>query len=356
MLLCYYQTIIFVGEPMSTDAQSILNKTKPMCLRYAEIEDLLSYPEIVADKPYYMALFKEQNALHNIYVNSNLLQSLLQEKLACQTELQNTKSTEDCSLLAEEIDKLSNTITTIVASLINELTETEKSSNIVLELVSDNKQSYGFCADLVDMYKKFASLAGYSLQSKVQNDADFGVKSAVFTITGAGAYTLLQYESIKHIAYFQDSKASVSVMTYHTQPLSETALSAKDIRVDIFNSSGAGGQNVNKVETAVRVTHLPTGTVVTCQDERSQLQNKERALATLTERLQAKENSAYLAEITKIKKAQRLAMGKNGVRTYKYPDGVITDTRTTSTLPLTVLRSGDIVELLQSLTLATIAH
>ncbi len=333
---------------MSTNTQDILALSKPLCERYVEIDDLLSYPEIVGDKPYYLSLLKEKNALHKTYELSSVLNKNLAEKLSCEQALFSCDTQEECELISQEIVSLSAIITKTTTLLLGEFTAVSEGSDIILELTADNKLSMEFCQALSDMYVKFCKTAGYNVTVQTQADGK-STKNAILVVDGIGAYALLKNESCRHTELSGGGTASVSIVTYHKQIKEEIDLLNKDIRIDIFNSSGAGGQNVNKVETAVRVTHLATGIVVTCQDERSQLQNKERAMRVLKERLQTLQDTTYLEEITNSKKMQRLAMAKSGTRIYNTQTGLITDARAKTTLPIAAIRSGNIIDLLQSL-------
>ncbi len=336
---------------MLSHTTQLLELSKPLCKRYAEVEDLLSYPEIIADKPYYLKLLREKTSIQTAANLSDKLASLMAEHNSCRAALNEDICPEENKFFAQELAKLAQNITKTTSALMAELTKVTEESDIVLELVADNRHSAVFCNDLVNMYIAFAKVSGFNVIIESTTTADGGIKNATITIEGSGVYSLLQNECIKHTAIIPNGTASVSVVIYHKQQQQDIVINSKDIRMDIFNSSGAGGQNVNKVETAVRVTHLPSGIVVTCQDERSQLQNKERALLTLKDRLLERETQQYRTQVAASRKSQRMAMGKTGTRIYDFVLDTIEDCRSNTKLPISAVKNGEITMLLQSLIL-----
>ena len=189
-----------------------------------------------------------------------------------------------------------------------------------------------------------------------------GVKEAIYNVTGAGAYKLLKYESGVHRVQrvpatetqgrIHTSAATVAVLPEAEEV--EVQINDKDIRIDIFHSGGAGGQNVNKVASAVRITHFPTGIVVTCQDERSQLKNKERAFKVLRSRVY----DFYNGQSAKAREDSRRSMVGSGdrserIRTYNFPQSRVTDHRIgLSQYNLDAFMTGDIDSMVQALAIA----
>ena len=189
-----------------------------------------------------------------------------------------------------------------------------------------------------------------------------GVKEAVYSVSGAGAYKLLKYESGVHRVQrvpatetqgrIHTSAATVAVLPEAEEV--EVEIKEKDIRIDIFHSGGAGGQNVNKVASAVRITHFPTGIVVTCQDERSQLKNKERAFKVLRSRVY----DHYNGQSEKAREENRRNMVGSGdrserIRTYNFPQSRVTDHRIGLSLySLDAFMTGEIDEMVEALTIA----
>ena len=220
-----------------------------------------------------------------------------------------------------------------------------------------------FAADLLRMYARFAELKGWKQEMIDYNDSTMGgVKEAIFSLSGAGVYGDMKFESGVHRVQrvplteasgrVHTSAASVAVM-----PEAEDVqinVDSNDLKIDVYRSGGAGGQNVNKVETAIRITHLPTGLVVQCQDERSQLKNRQKAMKVLKARLYDLKLQEQNSEIA----AQRKSMVKSGdrsdkIRTYNFPQNRITDHRISLSMHnLPDFTNGDIQEMIDALQVA----
>ena len=217
-----------------------------------------------------------------------------------------------------------------------------------------------FAANLFRMYTRYAENNRWSVELMSSNENDLGgFKEVVFMIKGSGAYSKLKYESGVHrVQRVPDTESSgrihTSTATVAVLPEVDDVdieIHEKDLRIDVYRSSGNGGQCVNTTDSAVRITHLPTGTVVACQDEKSQLKNKEKAMKVLRARLYEVAEAERLAGIAEDRKSQ-VGTGDRSerIRTYNYPQGRVTDHRIGLTLyKLDSFLNGDIDELINAL-------
>ena len=217
-----------------------------------------------------------------------------------------------------------------------------------------------FAANLFRMYTRYAENNRWSVELMSSNENDLGgFKEVVFMIKGAGAYSKLKYESGVHrVQRVPDTESSgrihTSTATVAVLPEVDDVdieIHEKDLRIDVYRSSGNGGQCVNTTDSAVRITHLPTGTVVACQDEKSQLKNKEKAMKVLRARLYEVAEAERLAGIAEDRKSQ-VGTGDRSerIRTYNYPQGRVTDHRIGLTLyKLDSFMNGDIEEVINAL-------
>jgi peptide chain release factor 1 len=211
------------------------------------------------------------------------------------------------------------------------------------------------------MYVRYASNRGWGTEVISSNETGIGgFKEIIFDVTGKGAYSRLKYESGVHRVQrvpFTESSGRIHTSTATVAVLVEAeevdiTVDPSDLRVDTFRASGAGGQHVNKVESAVRITHLPTGMVVSCQDERSQLKNRAKAMAVLRARLLDAERQRQVQEVTDARRSQ-VGTGDRSekIRTYNYPQSRVTDHRIGLTLhSLEAVLEGAIDEIIDAVT------
>ena len=239
----------------------------------------------------------------------------------------------------------------------------ERSCILEIRAGTGGEEAALFAGELCRMYQNYCSAHRLRVEEIDVNATELGgVKEAIYNVTGAGAYKLLKYESGVHRVQrvpatetqgrIHTSAATVAVLPEAEEV--EVEINDKDIRIDIFHSGGAGGQNVNKVASAVRITHFPTGIVVTCQDERSQLKNKERAFKVLRSRVY----DFYNGQNNKEREENRRSMVGTGdrserIRTYNFPQSRVTDHRIgLSQYNLEVFMTGDIDSMVEALTIA----
>ena len=332
-------------------------------LRQVELAD----PAVYSDQQRLKNLSREQKELTPVVENFTALQQTEQaiaearEMLSdpelrelAQEELTRTK--EQRERLAEELKRL----------LLPRDPNDEKS--VVLEIRGGVGGEEGalFAADLLRMYTMYAERRGWQLEIVSQNVTELGgVKEVCATVEGDGAWSRLKFEAGTHRVQRvpeteSQGRIHTSTVTVAVLPEAEEVdfeLDPKDLQIDTFRSSGAGGQHINKTSSAIRITHLPTGTVVECQDERSQHKNKDKAMKVLRARLYDAEKAKHDAAIAGERKSQ-VGTGDRSerIRTYNYPQGRVTDHRINLTLyRLEQILNGDLDELIDALITADTA-
>ena len=237
--------------------------------------------------------------------------------------------------------------------------------NVIIEIRggAGGAEAALFAGDLFRMYTKYAETQGWRTEIISANEPELGgFKEVVFQVDGQSAYSKMKFESGVHRvqrvpATETQGRVHTSTVTVAVLPEVEEVdiqINEKDLKIDTFRASGAGGQHINKTESAVRITHIPTGTVVECQDQRSQMKNREKAMKVLAARLQDEADRAAQASVAADRKAQ-VGTGDRSerIRTYNYPQGRVTDHRINLTLyKLDQVLNGDMEELINALTAA----
>lgn len=287
--------------------KGILDKYADVHRRYTELSDYLISPEIIADNRLYLKYAEEKASLEKAY--------LLGEGLKLAIELGDD----------DEINSLSVNLAT---ELMPKGENDERGA--VIELRAENPQSKPLMQELINMYSSYAKSLGYDL-SVAENEDKF----TSLIIENKGAYFRFKSELGTHRSTGGTiGNCNVSVTVMPTSDAIKLDIKDGDIRTDIFHSSGAGGQNINKVATAVRLTHLPTGIVVVCKEERSQLQNRNRATAVLNSKLYAHYQENLSASRLKEKREKLFSARNARVRFYDFTSLTATDLRTDVTIPL----------------------
>lgn len=332
--------------------------------KYEELTIKISDPSVMADQKEWQRLCKEHADLE-IVVNKYREYKKAEEDLAVAKEMLEEESDREMREMAqEEVKDLSEKIETAKGELqlllLPKDPNDEKNVFIEIRGGTGGEEAALFAADLFRMYTRYAEVKRWKVEVMSSNETDIGgFKEVVFMIRGYGAYSKLKYESGVHrVQRVPDTEASgrihTSASTVAVLPEVddvEIEISANDLRIDVFRSSGHGGQSVNTTDSAVRITHLPTGFVVSCQDEKSQLKNKEKALKILKARLFEKAEQERAASIAQDRKSQ-VGSGDRSerIRTYNFPQGRVTDHRIGLTLyRLESFMDGDIDEVIDAL-------
>ncbi|MDO5688926.1 MAG: peptide chain release factor 1 [Tissierellia bacterium] len=332
--------------------------------RYKDLEAQIIDPNVMADMPAWQKLCKEHADLRPLVEAAREYKDnvkILEED----KELLGSESDEEIrDLLKEEIDERSKDLEEqeekIKVLLLPKDPNDHKNVIVEIRAGAGGDEAGLFAGDLFRMYHMYADSKNWRTELMSLSDQGIGgVKEAVFMITGEGAYSMLKYESGVHrVQRVPETESSgrihTSTATVAVLPEAEDVdveISANDLRIDVYRSSGNGGQSVNTTDSAVRITHIPTGMVVSCQDEKSQLKNKDKAMKILKSRLYDKMLEEQNAQISQDRKSQ-VGTGDRSerIRTYNFPQGRITDHRINMTIyQLDSFLNGDIQEMIDAL-------
>ena len=345
----------------------MFDKLEGLVARLEEVMKQLSDPDVVNDQEKFRSLMKEQNDLTPIVEKYNEYKDAKQT-IDDSLEMLEEENDEDMKeMLKEELSEAKNTVAKCEEELKILLLPKDPNDdkNVVLEIRAGagGDEAALFAAEIYRMYKAYADSRRWKTEIVDVNENGLGgFKEASFMINGQGAYSRLKYESGVHRvqripATESGGRIHTSTVTVAIMPEAEEVdveIDMNDCRFDVFRASGNGGQCVNTTDSAVRLTHIPTGIVISCQDEKSQLKNKDKALKVLRARLYELEmEKAHSAE-AELRKSQ-IGTGDRSekIRTYNFPQGRVTDHRIKLTLHrLENILNGDLDEIIDSLTAA----
>lgn len=329
--------------------------------RYMELSEAIVQPEIIADTARYQACLKERAALEPQVEAWQRYQTLL----AHLAQAQEMRADPDLADMAqEELDELLPRKAAMEQELRILLLprDPDDERSVILEIRggAGGEESCLFAADLARMYARYAESRGFRFEAIDVSDTELGgVKEGCYAITGTGAYARFKYESgvhrVQRIPVTEaNGKRQTSTCTVAVLPEAEAVeidIDPKDLRIDTYRASGHGGQHINKTDSAVRITHLPTGTVAACQSERSQMQNRARAMELLRSRLLEKKRSESDAAYAENRRVQ-VGTGDRSerIRTYNFHEGRVTDHRIGLTLfSINAIMDGALDEIVDAL-------
>tara|TARA_Y100001001_G_scaffold160369_1_gene182871 strand:- start:593 stop:1663 length:1071 start_codon:yes stop_codon:yes gene_type:complete len=339
--------------------------------KYEELNKLLADPEVVTDYTKVQQYAKEQSVMREVVELAREYREVIKEIADLREMLRSESDSEILSLAKDEQATLEGNKEDVEERLRIALVPTDPNDdkNVIIEIRAGTggEEAGLFASNLYRMYSRLAQRLNWKLEVIDSNSTGIGgLKEIIFQVRGDQAYSKLKHESgvhrVQRVPTTESSgRIHTSAATVAVLPEAEEVdveINQEDLQIDIYHASGHGGQNVQKVATAVRIKHIPSGLVTTCQDERSQHKNKEKALAVLRSRLLAAEIEKQQQEITDTRRSQ-VGSGDRSerVRTYNFPQGRITDHRIGLTsYNLEQVLDGDLMEFIEALVQVEQAH
>ena len=331
--------------------------------KYMELEQALAQPDVYNDQDQYRKLTKAHADLRDVVElfrrHRSLTQELEENKQLLHDSDPDIKAMaqEEIAAAEAELPELEHKIKVL---LLPKDPLDEKNTILEIRAGTGGEEAALFAADLFRMYTRYAEIKGWKVEIMSESPSDSGgYKEIICLISGDRVYSHLKFEAGTHRvqrvpATETQGRIHTSAATVAVMPEAEEVdveIRPEDLRIDIYRASGAGGQHVNKTESAVRITHIPTGTVVTCQDERSQHKNKARAMKVLASRiLQAEQEKQHASEAAERRSQVGSGDRSERIRTYNFPQGRVTDHRINLTMySLDRFMEGEIEDMVEAL-------
>ncbi len=344
---------------------SLRDQFERLALRLAELDATLTDPHVTADIQRYRALLREQSEAQAIVSRFRQYQQRERDLAAARSMVATEQDAEMAQMAQEELTSaqadMDRLHAELQACLIPRDPDDERNAFLEIRAGTGGDESALFAGDLARMYLRYCEQQGWRTQIMSQSDSELGgYKELVLRVEGERVYEHLRFESGGHRvqrvpATESQGRIHTSACTVAVMPepdeTEEIQLNPADLRIDTFRASGAGGQHVNKTDSAIRITHLPTGLVAECQDDRSQHRNKAKAMAVLAARLRDKDRNERAAKEAATRKGL-IGSGDRSdrIRTYNFPQGRLTDHRINFTLyKLAQVMDGDLGDVVAAL-------